>query len=91
MIQKLKIFDETLDQLNKINNENFLYDNFCKVNSDLDAILAELIYEEKNLKKIKHNKNYLDIFNSILNKIDKLETKILPKAYLLDSFKSFNR
>ena len=40
MIQKLKILDEALNQLDEINNTNFLYDNFKKVNYDLDLILA---------------------------------------------------
>ena len=90
MIQKLKNLDKVLDQLDEINNVSFLQENFKKVNSDLETILFELKSEEKYLEKNKNCESYLNIFNTIWKKIEKLETKILPKANLLDSFKSSN-
>ena len=49
-------------------------------------ILIELKSNEDALKLNKFSQEYINIFNNILNKIDMLETKILPKANLLDSF-----
>ena len=47
----------------------------------------ELKSNEETLKmNINHLKNILIFLITLLNKIDMLETKILPKANLLDSF-----
>ena len=86
MLQKLEILDETLNSLDNINNKRFSYDKFKEVNSQFEKILMELKSNEETLKINKSSKEYINIFNNILNKIDMLETKILPKANLLDSF-----
>jgi len=86
MIHKLKILDETLDSLNDMNDERFVSEKFKKVNSQFEKILMELKSNEEMLKSNKSSQDYINIFNNILNKIDMLETKILPKANLLDSF-----
>ena len=46
----------------------------------------ELKSDEETLNINKSSKEYINIFNKILNKIDMLETKILPKANLFNSF-----
>ena len=86
MIQKLEILDETLNSLDNINNERFSSEKFKEVNSQFEKILMELKSDEETLNKNKSSEEYINIFNKILNKIDMLETKILPKANLLNSF-----
>ena len=86
MIQKLEILDETLNTLNDINNKRFSSERFKEVNSQFEKILMELKSNEETLKINKSSQEYINIFNKILNKIDMLETKILPKANLLDAF-----
>ena len=86
MIQKLKIFDETLDYLDETNSKRFSSEKFKEINSQFEKILMELKSDEETLNINKSSEEYINIFNKILNKIDMLETKILPKANLLDSF-----
>ena len=86
MIQKLEILDKTLNSLDDINNKRFSSELFKEVNSQFEKILIELKSNEETLKINKSSQEYINIFNNILNKIDMLETKILPKANLLDAF-----
>ena len=86
MIQKLEILDETLNSLDEINKIRFSSEKFKEVNSQFEKILIELKSNEETLKINKSSQEYIYIFNNILNKIDMLESKILPKANLLASF-----
>ena len=86
MIQKLEIFDENLNELDETNNKRFSSEKFKEINSQFEKILMELKSNEETLKINKSSQEYINIFNKILNKIDMLETKILPKANLLNSF-----
>ena len=86
MIQKLEILDKTLNSLDEINNKRFSSEKFKEVNSHFEKILMELKSNEETLKINKSSQVYINMFNNILNKIDMLEAKILPKANLLDSF-----
>ena len=86
MIHKLEILDDTLNFLDEINNKQFSSEKFKEVNSQIENILIELKSNELTLKNNKSSENYTNIINNLLNKIDMLETKILPKANLLDSF-----
>ena len=86
MIQKLEILDENLNKLDEINNKSFSFENFKEINSQIEKILVDLKSNEETLKINKSSQEYINIFNNILNKIDMLETKILPKANLLSSF-----
>ena len=86
MIQKLKIFDETLDVLDETNSKRFSSEKFKEINSQFENLLTELKSDEETLNINKSSEEYINIFNQILNKIDMLETKILPKANLLNSF-----
>ena len=86
MLHKLVILDETLNSLDNINNNRFSSERFKEVNSQFEKILIELKSNEETLKINKSSQEYINIFNNILNKIDMLETKILPKANLLDAF-----
>ena len=86
MIQKLEILDENLNKLDEINNMSFSFENFKEINSQIEKILVDLKSNEETLKINKSSQEYINIFNNILNKIDILETKILPQANLLASF-----
>ena len=86
MIQKLEILDEYLNKLDEINNMSFSFENFKEINSQIEKILVDLKSNEETLNINKSSQEYFNIFNNILNKIDMLETKILPKANLLASF-----
>ena len=86
MIQKLEILDENLNKLDEINNMSFSFENFKEINSQIEKILVDLKSNEETLKINKSSQEYINIFSNILNKIDMLETKILPKANLLASF-----
>ena len=86
MIQKLEILDENLNKLDEINNMSFSFENFKEINSQIEKILVDLKSNEETLKINKSSQEYINIFNNILNKIDMLESKILPKANLLASF-----
>ena len=86
MIQKLEILDENLNKLDEINNMSFSFENFKEINSQIEKILVDLKSNEETLKINKSSQEYINIFDNILNKIDMLETKILPKANLLASF-----
>ena len=86
MIQKLEILDENLSKLDEINNMSFSFENFKEINSQIEKILVDLKSNEETLKINRSSQEYINIFNNILNKIDMLETKILPKANLLASF-----
>ena len=86
MIQKLEILGESLNKLDEINNMSFSFENFKEINSQIEKILVDLKSNEETLKINKSSQEYIYIYNNILNKIDMLETKILPKANLLASF-----
>ena len=86
MIEKLEILDENLNKLDEINKMIFSFENFKEINSQIEKILVDLKSNEETLKINKSSQEYINIFNNILNKIDMIETKILPKANLLASF-----
>ena len=86
MIQKLEILNESLDTLGEINSKRFSFEKFKEVNSKIEKILIELKSNEEKLNLKKSSAEYYNYFNYLLNKIDMLETKILPKANLLASF-----
>ena len=86
MIKKLEILDENLNKLDEINNMSFSFENFREINSQIEKILVDLKSNEETLNLNKSSQEYNVIFSNLLNKIDMLETKILPKANLLASF-----
>ena len=86
MIQELETLDRTLDMLDEINNRSFVSKNFKEINSQIEKILSKLKSNEQTLKKNKFSEDYIKVLNNILSKIELLETKILPKANLLNSF-----
>ena len=86
MIDKLNKLDLNLNRLEELDKNKFSSNNFKDVNQQLEAILSQIsssmnIDSEKTLSK--DEQVFLE---NILSKIEKLETKILPKANLLNSF-----
>ena len=86
MLQKFENLDAALNKLDEINKQSFLFANFKQVNSQIENILSEIKSNELNEQKITYTEDYRNIFINMLNKIDRLETKILPKANLLEDF-----
>ncbi len=90
MIQKLEILDEKLDKLDEINNSSFLFEKFKEINFQIESVLFDLKSNEFSSDHKNLSENDVIIFNNILKKIERLESKILPKANLLESFSKFN-
>ena len=86
MIDKLDTIDLNLNKLDELNKNKFSSLDFKEVNQQLEIVMSELVSsinidQEKTL-----NPEEQVFLQKILNKIEKLELKILPKANLLNSF-----
>ena len=86
MIDKLDTIDLNLNKLEELNKNKFSSLDFKDVNQRLETVMSELVStinidQEKTL-----NPEEQVFLQKILNKIEKLELKILPKANLLNSF-----
>ena len=86
MIEKLNKLDSNLMKLEELDKDRFSFNNFKEINLQLENVLNEIMSSintdlEKNLNV--DEQVYLE---QILSKIEKLESKILPKANLLNSF-----
>ena len=91
MLEKLKILDEALDKLDEINKNRFLFEKFKEINSEIETILLEIKSNQSHEEINKFSEEHITIFKNLLNKIDKLELKILPKATLLETFSMSSR
>ena len=85
MINKFQILDEALNMLAVADNTKFVSEKFKEANTQIEKILLELKSNEQILKNTL-SKDHKNIIENVLSKIEKLETKILPKADLLASF-----
>ena len=90
MLQNIKILEEKLDKLDEINNKKFLFEKFKQINSQIETILFEIKSNDLSKEQNSFSNNHLDVFANILNKIDRLETKIRYKANLFESFSKSN-
>ena len=86
MLQKIKILDEKLDKLDEINNDKFLFESFNRINSQIETILVEIKSNKLSNEQNNFSEDHLNIFKNLLNKIERLEIKILHKANLFESF-----
>ena len=86
MFQKLKILNENIDKLDEINDCKFSFENFNQINSQLEKTLFELKSNELSFEKSNFTQDQLNSFKDILNKIEKLDSKITHKANLFESF-----
>ena len=84
MENKFKIINSILDNLESINDEKFSSDKFNDLNNSLESELDTI----KSLldKKIVNSQNEKSMVLDLISKIERLESKILPKAELINSF-----
>ena len=86
MIDKLNKLDLNLNRLEELDKSKFSSNNFKDVNQQLEAIVSQIL-SSMNIDSEKILSTDEQVFlENILSKIEKLETKILPKANLLNSF-----
>ena len=86
MIDKLNKLDLSLNKLEELDKNKFSSNNFKDVNQQLEAIVSQIL-SSMNIDSEKMLSTDEQVFlENILSKIEKLETKILPKANLLNSF-----
>ena len=86
MIDKLNKLDLSLNKLEELDKNKFSSNNFKDVNQELEAIVSQIL-SSMNIDSKKTPSTDEQVFlENILSKIEKLETKILPKANLLNSF-----
>ena len=86
MENKLNTFEKSLDKLNLVDVNKFSTTDFKSVNNDIETQL-------NNFKEMLELGNSANIFSddqiqikNIIDKIEKLEARILPKADLINSF-----
>ena len=91
MLEKLKILDEALDKLDKVNKNRFVFEKFKEINCEIEKILLEIKSYQSNEEINNFSEEHITFFKNLLNKIDKLELKILPKATLLETFSMSSR
>ena len=86
MIDKLNKLDLNLNKLEELDKNKFSSNNFKDVNQQLEAIVSQIL-SSMNIDSEKTLSTDEQVFlENILIKIEKLETKILPKANLFNSF-----
>ena len=86
MIDKLNKLDLNLNRLEELDKNKFSSYNFKDVNQQLEAIVSQIL-SSMNIDSEKTLSTDEQVFlENILSKIEKLETKILPKANLFNSF-----
>ena len=86
MIDKLNKLDLNLNKLEELDRNKFSSNDFKDVNQQLEAIVNQIL-SLMNIDSEKTLSTDEQVFlENILSKIEKLETKILPKANLLNSF-----
>ena len=90
ILQQIKILDEKLDKLDEINNGKFLFEKFNQINTQIEKILAEIKPSILSNEQYSFSQEQQNIFKNLLNKIEKLEEKILHKAHLFESFSKSN-
>ena len=89
MIDKLNKLDLNLNKLEELDKNKFSSNNFKDVNQQLEAIVSQIL-SSMNIDSEKILSTDEQVFlENILSKIEKLETKIIPKATLLNSFSQY--
>jgi len=82
MIEKLKNTYAILNDLEDQNSKNFVSSVFKDLNKTLDLDLKEYI----SVNNSNFSNEEKELISDIIYKIEELETKILPKANLINSF-----
>ena len=86
MIKKLKNTYDTLNLLEDQNSKRFVSSVFKDINKTLDLDLKqyESLNKESDISNFSNEEK--ELISNIIRKIEELETKILPKANLINSF-----
>ena len=86
MIDKLNKLDLNLNKLEELDKNKFSSNNFKDVNQQLEVIVSQILSSMNIVSEKTLGTDEQAFLENILSKIEKLETKILPKANLLNSF-----
>jgi|TARA_B110000971_G_scaffold106932_1_gene109593 hypothetical protein len=86
MIEKLQKTYGILNSFEKLNSKKFNFNNIKDVNELLDLDLNQYANIDKENIKSNSSNEHKDLILNIISKIDTLESKILPKADLMNSF-----
>ena len=86
MIEKLQKTYGILNYFEKLNSKKFNFNNIKDVNELLDLDLNQYANIDKENIKSNSSNEHKDLILNIISKIDTLESKILPKANLMNSF-----
>jgi len=86
MIDKLNKLDLSLNKLEEMDKNRFSSNDFKDINQQLEVLVNQILSSIRldSEKKLRSDEQVL--LEKLLSKIQKLETKILPKANILDSF-----
>ena len=86
MIKKLKDTYDILNLLEDQNSKRFVSSVFKDINKTLDLDLKqyESVNKETNISNFSNDEK--ELISNIIHKIEELETRILPKANLINSF-----
>ena len=86
MIEKLKKTYAILNSLEELNSKKFAANEIKTINELLNVDL----HQYKDINKLSNSSNFSneekELISNIIFKIDSLESKILPKANLVNSF-----
>ena len=86
MIKKLKNTYDILNLLEDQNSKKFVSSVFKDINKTLDLDLKQYQLGDKETNISNFSNEEKELISNIINKIEELETKILPKANLINSF-----
>ena len=86
MIKKLKDTYDILNLLEDQNSKKFLSSVFKDINKTLDLDLKQYESGDKEINISNFSNEEKELISNIIHKIEELETKILPKANLINSF-----
>ena len=86
MIKKLKDTYDILNLLEDQNSKRFVSSVFKDINKTLDLDLKQYESVNKESEISNFSNEEKELISNIICKIEELETKILPKANLINSF-----
>ena len=86
MIEKLQKTYGILNSFEDLNSKKFNFNNIKIINELLDLNLNQYANIDKESIKSNLSNEHKDVILNIISKIDTLESKILPKANLMNSF-----
>ena len=86
MIKKLKDTYDILNLLEDQNSKRFVSSVFKDINKTLDLDLKQYGSGDKETNISNFSNEEKELISNIIHKIEELETKILPKANLINSF-----